>query len=341
MGLRLPFSLIAAASVLACGDAPARELPAATPADPGQVLVLRDSVIPDAVDAPATTEPFVSVTLGTKLLGRVVEVRAREGDVVAAGALLVRLDDRDLAARREQADAAVRSADAAHNEALLQAGRLRALHADSAAPRAQLDAAEAGLVRAEQAVRGAKAAASEVDALADYADVRAPFSGVVVQRFVDPGALAAPGMPLVRLEDASRLRIVAPVPPSHASGLRRGSTIGVSIEGVAATGTVEGVVPLAGAALANIQVVVDNASGRFASGSAATVSVPGASRAVLLVPVGAVVRNGDLTGVRLRVGAATVTRWVRLGREHGAMVEVLSGVAAGDSIIVPAGPAGA
>ncbi len=341
MAVRLSFSLLAIASVLACGEAPATESPATIAIDPGQVLVLRDTVIPDAVDAPATAEPFITATISTKLMGRVLEVRAREGDAVAAGALLVRLDDRDLAAKREQADAAVRSAGAAHNEATLQAGRLRALFADSAAPRAHLDAAEAGLVRAEQAVRAARAGASEVEALADYAEVRAPFSGVVVQRFLDPGAFAAPGMPLVRLEDPSRLRIVAPVPPSAAVGVRRGSAIGVTIEGVPATGTVEGVVPLAGASLVNIQVVVDNAAGRFSSGSAATVSVPGTPRTVLLVPAGAVVRNGDLAGVRVRTGAGPVTRWVRLGRERGGMVEVLSGVAAGDSIIVPAGPAGA
>jgi len=342
MGLRFPYSIIAVASVAACGVAPATESAATVAvADPVQILVLRDTLVPDDVEAPATTEPVLSAVLSTKLMGRVMEVRVREGDVVAAGAVLVRLDDRDLAARREQADAGVRAADAAHNEARLQADRLRSLFEDSAAPRAHLDAAEAGLVRAEQAVRGARAMAAEVEALTDYAEVRAPFGGVIVQSLVDPGAFVAPGMPLVRIEDPSRLRVVAAVPPSTASAVHRGSRVGVSIEGTSITGTVEGVVPVSGAALVNVQVLVGNASRRFSSGSAATVSVPGAPRKALLVPLTALVRNGDLAGVRVSVGGRPVTRWVRLGRERAGAVEVLSGLKAGDSIVVPAAPAGA
>lgn len=342
MCLRLPFSIVAVASVLACSEAPGSESPAAAlVADSGQIIVLRDTLIPDDVEVPATTEPVMSAMLSTKLMGRVVEVRAREGDVVAAGAVLASLDDRDVVARREQSDAAVRAADAVHNEARLQAGRLRALFADSAAPRAQLDAAEAGLVRAEQAVRGARAMAAEVEALADYAEVRAPFAGVVVQRLVDPGAFIAPGMPLLRIDDPSRLRIIAAVPPSIASGVPRGSSVGVTLEGVPVTGIVEGVVPAADAALANVQVLVENASRRFSSGSAATVSIPGALRKALLIPAAALVRNGDLVGVRVHAGGRIVTRWVRLGKVWAGAVEVLTGLAAGDSVVVPAVPAGA
>lgn len=342
MVLRLPFSIIAIVSVLACAEAPGSESPAAASvADPGQVIVLRDTLIPDDVEASATTEPLLSAMLSTKLMGRVVQVSAREGDVVAAGAVLVRLDDRDVVARREQADAAVRSADAAHNEARLQAGRLRALFADSAAPRAQLDAAEAGLVRAEQGVRGARGMAAEVEALADYAQVRAPFAGVVVQRLVDPGAFTAPGMPLLRVDDPSRLRVVAAVSPATIAGMRRGSTVGVTIEGVPVTGTVEGVVPVPGAALVNVQVLVENASRRFSSGSAATVTIPGAPRKAFLIPVAALVRNGDLAGVRVQAGGRIATRWVRLGKARAGTIEVLSGLATGDSIVVPVVPAGA
>jgi RND family efflux transporter MFP subunit len=342
MGLRLPLSIIAVASVVACGEAPATESAATLAlADQGQIILLRDTLIPDDVEAPATIEPVLSAVLSTKLMGRVVDVRVREGDVVAAGAVLVRLDDRDLAARREQADAGLRAADAAHNEARLQADRLRSLFADSAAPRAHLDAAEAGLVRAEQSVRGARAMAAEVEALTDYAEIRAPFGGVVVQRLVDPGAFVAPGMPLVRIDDPSRLRVIAAVPPSTVYAVRRGATVGVSIEGTHVTGTVEGVVPVSGASLVNVQVLVGNASRRFSSGSAATVSIAGAPRKALLVPVTALVRNGDLVGVRVFAGGRMVTRWVRLGRERGGAIEVLSGLTAGDSIVVPHAPTGA
>lgn len=332
-------SLLGLFAALACAEAPAAESPTDTGmADPGMVMVVRDTLLPDVIEASAVTEPVVRATLSTKLMGRVMAVLAREGQSVSAGASLVRLDARDVAARREQAEAALLAAEASQQEAALQAGRMRALHADSAAPRAQLDAAESGLARAEQGVRAARAAVTEVAVLADYADVRAPFGGIVVQRFVDAGAFVTPGAPLIQMEDASRLRVVAAVAPSATATLRRGMTVRVSIEGTPVAGVVEGIVPVPGASLASVQVLVDNASGRFASGSAATVSLPGASRTVLLVPLAAVVRSGDLTGVRVRSASGVVTRWVRLGREHDGAIEVLSGLAAGDSIIVPAEP---
>jgi RND family efflux transporter MFP subunit len=170
--------------------------------------------------------------------------------------------------------------------------------------------------------------------MAGYATIAAPFAGTVVRRFVDPGTLAAPGAPLLTVEDASRLRLVAAVTPPAAARLRRGLTIEVSIEGVRAQGRVEGVVPAGNASLVTVQVIVENQQGRYSSGSAATVLVPGASRRALLVPAPAIVRTGDLTGVRVPSSGGTVTRWVRLGRAHGEMVEVLSGLTAGDSVVM-------
>lgn len=327
------------ALVTACTETPAAEPAAgASGNDPGLAFAVRDTILPGVIEAPARVEPLLDATLSTKLMGQVVEVPVHAGDQVRAGTVLVRLDARDLSARREQANAGLRSAEAALDEARLQANRLRALHADSAAPRAQLDAAEAGLVRADQAVRAARAGAMEVESLSDYAVVRAPFGGTVIERLVDPGAFAAPGSPLVRIEDASRLRLVASVEPVLASRLRRGATIEVSIEGVPTSGRVEAVVPDRSASLVAIHVMVANPDRAFSSGSAATVSVPSGPRKAVLIPVTALVHRGDLTGVRVRSGpGGSVMRWVRVGRIHGGLAEVLSGLSAGDSIVVPAG----
>lgn len=334
--------LVMLAGAVACGEAPAVESrPDHDVVSPGTLIVLRDTMLMDAVMVPAVAEPMVRATLSTRLMGHVTAVLAREGERVSAGAPLVRLDARDVAARRDQAEAGLRSAEAASNEATQHATRIRALYADSAAPRAQLDAAEAALARAEQGTLAARAAVTEVGIMAEYAEVRAPFSGVVVQRFVDPGAFVTPGSPLILIEDATRLRVVASVPPPVAGPLRRGATLRLTIEGVETSGVVEGVVPAPGASLMNVQVLVDNPSRRFSSGSAATLSLPGALRKAILVPAAAVVRNGDLTGVRVRTNRHTITRWVRLGREFDGVVEILSGVAPGDSLVVPVVPAGA
>ncbi|HEX5634887.1 MAG TPA: efflux RND transporter periplasmic adaptor subunit, partial [Gemmatimonadales bacterium] len=202
--------------------------------------------------------------------------------------------------------------------------------------RAQLDAAEAGLARAEAGLAQARAAARELEAVGDYTAVEAPFAGIVTRRFVDAGAFAAPGAPLVTVQDASRLRVKVTVAPEAARHLVRGGTVEARIEGIAVQAAVEGVVPSPVGAVYTVNAIVANPDGRFLGGSAATLRVPAGERHAVLVPRTAIVREGDLTGVRVKVGTASDLRWVRLGAERGDRVEVLAGLADGEQVVVRA-----
>lgn len=327
----------AAVGLAACGgqtEGHAEQAPSTPPT--GTALVVRDTTIAAETQATAVATPFAQATVSTKLMGTITAVLVREGDRVKAGDALVRVDARDLAAKREQVQASMASAEAMHREAELMANRMRALYADSAAPRAQLDAAEAGLARAKAGVDAARAGAGELDAVASYSVIRAPFNGVVTQRFVDVGAFAAPGAPLVTVQDQSRLRIVANVPPKAARDVTRGSTVEVTVEGVKASARVEGVVPAANGSLYTINAIVDNRDGALASGGSAALNVGSGTRTALLVPASAVRREGDLTGVTTTSGGVTTTRWIRTGEARGSMVEVLAGLADGDTVWVPA-----
>lgn len=299
----------------------------------GTLVAVTDAVIVDAFEASGTAEPVRLATLSTKLMGTVTVVSVHEGDHVAAGQLLVRLDARDLDAKRAQVEAGLAEATAVHREATVQAARIRALYADSAATKAQLDQAETGLARAEAAVATAGGMAAELAATASYAEVRAPFAGIVTRRFVDPGSFAAPGAPLATVEDASTLRVTVNAAPDAVRGLRAGATVGAIIGDTAVRATIEGVVP-AGANLYTVNALVPNFGGRFLSGSAATLALPRGTRRAILVPAGAIVREGDLTGVRTATAGQASLRWVKLGRMQGGAVEVLSGLALGDTVLV-------
>ena len=294
-----------------------------------------DTLLPDANEAVGTAAPLLSSTLSTKLMATVSAVHVQVGDAVRQGQLLVTLDVRDIDARSAQASGNLLGAEAMLAEAELNAVRMRALFADSAAPRAQLDAAEAALSRARAGVAGARGGVAEADANRDYGAVRAPFAGVVTQRMVDPGAFAAPGAPLVVVQQSGTLRVTALVPPAAALQVQRGTTIRVSIEGVDATGTVEGVVAAPSGGLYTLNVLVPNPNGSLPPGGSATLLLPGAERAVRLIPHAAIVREADLTGVRVRTEGGVERRWVRLGRSRGEFVEVLSGLNAGDVVLVP------
>lgn len=327
-----------AGSVLAtaCGSEPDLSRPGGVAAAPqGRVVAVRDTTVPAVLEAAGTAEPVQRVTMSTKLMGTVTAVLVREGERVRAGRVLARVDARDIAARRAQAAAALAEAGAVGRDAETQSRRFRALYADSAATKAQLDAAETGLARAEAAISAAQAAVRELEALGAYAELRAPFTGTVTRRFVDPGAFVAPGAPVVAVEDASRLRISVMVAPGAAAQLRPGAVVEGTVERRPVEARVEGIAPAQGA-LYRVNALVDNPRGELASGGAATLRLPQGSRNVILIPAQALVREGDLTGVRIRTEAGTGLRWVRLGSPIGGAIEVLSGLRSGDQVLVPA-----
>jgi RND family efflux transporter MFP subunit len=339
MMMKMMRMVAGAASVVllaSCGGVGESALPPAVAFAPKGVE-LDVSVAPrmSYLHASGVAGPIAEATLSTKLMGSVTEVLVHEGDAVRAGQLLLRLDARDLNAQHARIEAAQVEAQAVLNEAQLHVQRMRALFADDAAPRAQLDAAETGYERALAGVAGARAGAAELAAIASYAQVRAPFAGTVVRRLVDPGSFAAPGAPLLVVQDTRRLRVTATASPDAVNGLARGTVINAIIEGEAVTATVEGVVPAA-AGLFEVNAIVENGAGLLPVAGAATLALPQAMREIVLVPLRAVRRQGDMTGVLLLRDDGTLTRWVRLGAVAGDSVEVVSGLQDGDRILVPA-----
>jgi RND family efflux transporter MFP subunit len=321
-------------SAAACSS-PEKESTQAPHRVAGTIYTVKDTTVQTVFEASGTATPLRQATLSTKLMGTVLEVFAKEGDRIVAGQTLVRIDARDLAAKNSQVAAAIAEAEAVRRDAATQAGRIRALYSDSAATRAQLDAVETGLLRADAGVRAARASSAELAAVSAYASVRAPFTGIVTRRFVDPGAFAAPGSPLMTVQDGDQLRIVANATPDVAIGLKRGLRIDAIVENRPVVAVIEGIVPSTSGNLYTINALVSNAGGGFLPGSTASLLIALGSRRALVVPSSAVVREGDLTGVTIRSADGDEVRWVRLGRSSGSMVEVDSGLRAGDVVIVP------
>jgi RND family efflux transporter MFP subunit len=335
------FAVIVAAALLAfvsaCRPTPEAQTESeVAPASVGSTYVVHDTTIVATLDAGGVAAPIQQATLSTKLSGSVTAVLVREGDRVVAGQVLVKIDARDLSAKSAQLAASVAEAEAMHNDAITQATRIRSLYADSAATRAQLDAAETGLARAVAAVRIAKAAASEIGAVSSYSTVRAPFAGIVTRRFVDAGAFASPGAPLIALQDESTLRISASTTPEVARKLERGQTLSASVERTPVRVTIEGVVPAMAGSLYTINALVANPNAELLAGSRATLALPTGTRRILVAPAAAIVREGDLTGVTLRTVGGEDRRWIRLGATLGTAVEVTSGLRLGDTVVVPA-----
>jgi len=330
--------LAAVLTIAACAPADAAPAVEATEREASTnaaVLTIADTTIATTVQANGVAAPIREATLSTKLMGSVIAVPVLEGTVVRAGQQLVRIDARDLAAKREQVSANQSAATAMHAQAAAHAARMRALFTDDAAPKSMLEAAEAGLAQAESGLRAANAAATELSAIESYADVTSPFAGVVTQRFVDPGALAAPGAPLVTVQDASTLRLTVHVSPRAVRGLKAGEQVAVTIEGVTDIAIIEGIVPAQGG-LHAVNALVNNRDGRHLAGSSATIAIRSGTHRGIAVPESALIHEGDLVGVMLRTAQGDVRRWIRTGTVADGMVEVTAGLRAGDRVVLGA-----
>lgn len=331
-----PIRVTAAALVTLLGACSTSETPraeAATPPPAPATATVVDSQIEDVTPFPGTAVAIREATLSTKLMATVAEVTAVEGARVAAGAIVAKLDARDIAAKQVQAAAGLATAQSAHAEARLHADRIRSLFDDSAATPAQRDAAEASLARATAAVDQARGAEAELRALVDYAVIRAPFAGTVARRFVDPGAFAAPGAPLLTIVDDAALRVRVEIPLDHARALRHADRVTVRLGAETVGATVEGIAP-AGGNLYVVNAIVPNTDRRHLPGTPAALEVPRGQRRALLVPTAALRQDGDLIGVDVETAAGPVRRWIRRGATLGVHTEILSGLSAGDRVVI-------
>lgn len=335
------FTALAAAIVFAtCSrhDAPhdASASVSAEPAMSGTPMVVTDTIVTTTFDAAGVADPVQEATMSTKLMGAVTAVHVTAGQMVRVGQPLVEIDARDLTAKAAQVAASVADAEAMQREAATQAARFTALYQDSAATRAQYDAALTGLARADAGLRAARASVGELESVRSYATVRAPFSGMITMRTADVGSFAAPGAPLVTIQDISSLRLSASIPAEVARTLHRGSALLVQVDGDSGRATVEGVMPTRSGGLFIVNARLINTSNRYRAGSVVTLHVPMGTRAAIVVPHNALVREGDLVGVIVRQNGLDARRWVRIGMQTVTHVEIVSGLRVGETIVRPA-----
>ena len=312
---------------------------ASQPSYAGPTAAVRRVSLPREETAVGTVRPVHETNVGAKLLARVVQVHIKAGQKVQAGEVLVRLDDTDLKAKLQQAKAAFDAATAARQQAVADQQRSAKLVQSNVTSRQEhektvtaLRAAEAELLRAQEGV-------NEVQAMLDWATIRAPMEGVIVDKKVDVGDTVTPGQSLATLFDPKRMQLIAAVRESLTRGLRVGQNIAVQVEGVPkrCEGTVSEIVPQSQTASRTFQVKVTGPCppGVYA-GTFGRIYIPLQNEEVLVIPKNAVRSVGQLELVDVVENRKLQRRAVRIGRALDAAVEVLSGLREGETVAVSA-----
>ncbi|MEQ1607215.1 MAG: efflux RND transporter periplasmic adaptor subunit [Pyrinomonadaceae bacterium] len=186
-------------------------------------------------------------------------------------------------------------------------------------------------------IEQAKAEIANTQVYAGYSKIVSPVSGIVVKKFAEAGATAAPGTPLLSVEDISQYRLEAAVEESRSQSIRVGGRVSVRIDALGDgefLANIAEIMPTSDAASRSYTIKIDlPANPALRTGLYGLARFPVAQKDAITVPQTAIVQRGQLSGVYVVGGEGKVQfRIVTTGKTSEGMTEVLSGVSEGDEI---------
>src|SRR5262245_13991915 len=331
-------------------------------ADPIAVSTVRVAMtdVATAIDSGGVVQARTTAAITARILAPVREVRVSPGDQVRKGQTLIVLDGNDLAAGARAARSAALAAEQGSHAAAaeLQAAeaglalarashdRIAGLEARRSATAQELDdstatlrtaearvaAASARALQAVSAVESARAASDQASATKSFTTIAAPFNGMVTEKMVEPGNMASPGMPLIRLEDTRGFRLEVRVDESRIAQIQSGDSIPVFLGTgtISINGRVDEVSRAvdADARAFLVKIALPNAVG-LRSGEFGKARFGGTPRRALTIPASAIVRRGQLTFVYVVDRGVAHLRFVNLSES-----EVLAGLAESEAVIL-------
>ena len=290
---------------------------------------------PDVVEAVGTVQPQFKTTVSARITANVLELPVTAGQQVRSGGLLVRLDDRDLRARKQQAQESLRRAEAGRDLAQSDYRRNKALYEMQVIPQAQFDEIALRLKTSTADVAASEQAQQDAEFAFGYAVIRAPYDAIVVDKLSDVGDMATPGKPLLTLYESGKLWLEAAVPEEQAGTLRIGKTYEINLDSLdqRLRGRLVEIVPSADSSSRTItaRVALPFARGIF-PGLFGRMMIPVGKHARIVIPQTAVARIGQLAMVDVDQAGVLRRRSVQVGRANGDQVEILSGLTAGEKV---------
>lgn len=308
-----------------------------TPAQTVAVLK-REQLVYEPV--PASIEAKQSTIISSRILARIERVHVRAGDVVQQGQLLIELEKTDLKSKVSQAQAARRSVLANLKEAKTTLARVTSLVEKKALAQADLDKAQANHDTLVANLANINQTINEAETALGFADIKAPISGRIVDRFAEPGDTAQPGVKLLSLYNPASLWVEANVREQLALSLNIGQPLAVSIPALKATrlSEIEEMVPAGNVSSRSFLVksrLLDSQG--LLPGMYARLDVPAGQQAQLLIPQAYLAKIGQLDIAWVMHEGALERRFIRIGKAYpDGMVEVISGLQEGD-LVAPAG----
>ncbi|ETR70659.1 MAG: RND family efflux transporter MFP subunit [Candidatus Magnetoglobus multicellularis str. Araruama] len=330
---------------------------------PTETIRSKVETIVEWYEAVGTVRPKVETRIEAQITAKVIDVKVTSGSKVVKGTTLVILDNRQLKSRllqarqglksaisnKEQAQHAVAAANAAYTQKKLTFERIKKYFESQAATTQDVERAESAFLQAQasleksnKALAGAKSGimrakeiVKEAEIALGYTIIKAPQNGEIIRRQIELGDLALPGKPLIILQTEGSLRLEAYVREGLIAEVRKQQVLKVNITTLNQTfdAIVEEIVPYADPQTrtflvkASLPVVEGLYPGMFGK-----LLIPAGKRDVIMIPIRAIYRIGQLEMVKLFEKNSWKQIFIQTGIKHGNQIEVLSGIS-GDDLI--------
>lgn len=301
-----------------------------------QVLTVNLTAMPVFDATPGSVISEQQVQVASRLMGYIRDIQVHEGDAVKAGQLLFTIDPSDIQGQVVQARAGHAQAEAALGDAKSDFERFSNLYKEESVPKLQYDKMKLQYSIAQSQARAARAGLDMAESQLRYAEVRAPIAGVVTQKMASAGDLAAPGRPVLVLENPGRLVVQTSVSNETYLLLKLGDSALVEISGQALEGKIVRLVPAADALSHTHLVKLDlpDAKG-LTSGAFARVRFNVGAGQGISVPKSAILQRAGITGVFVVDGQGVARyRMVRTGEDRDGAVEISAGLNPGEKVVV-------
>ena len=328
---------------------------------PVHVAEVQNITVGNGIRYSADIVPYSQVDLAFKSSGYVDSVRQvksadgrmrniDQGDWVKKGTVLALVHEQEYVDTLEQAKAQLARSQADYDKAKLTFDRTATLYASQSATKPDYDSAKAQLDGAAASVAAAKAQISEAQVALAYCSLAAPFDGWIVKRSVDVGSLVSPATNGFTIADTRSVKAEFGVPDLAVNRVQVGQLIAVTTDALPGElrGRVTNISPSADpkSRVYSVSVTIENSHDRLKAGMIASIALGGEklSHSLTAVPLTAVVRdpndqnafavmvaqaNGDTATVRLRR--------VGVGEAYGNMIEVISGLSEGETVVTSGG----
>jgi RND family efflux transporter MFP subunit len=319
---------------------------------PVEVVEAKKGDITEITRMTAQVEASEKVSIIPKMGGKVDRVAVSVGDRVSKGQVLIQLEQKDLLAQLKQAEAGLAAAKAGENSAIARLEdaqatleRMKKLYEEGAISKQQLEQAklqyevsspEAVYAQIEQA----EAAVEAIKLQLENTTITSPISGVVTSVNVSTGEMAGPSMPVAEVMNLDEVEVKIGVVEQYINNINIGDRVYVKISSVSSEpfiGTIKTIAPAADSITKTfpVTVVLDNKDHQIKVGMFAEVSIVTRTREdVIIVPMQAVVDQGGRQTVFVVENDQAVSRQVEFGLNDGKNIEIISGIAEGESVIV-------